>query len=173
MNIKYSYVPSRLLRNIPIDIIKIMHRLWFIVLLALASASASLAQKKCHRDCIKRGNCNAETGKCECPFGRTGEACEQDLLPACRATLDSPAYCGHVSLKSCDCIRQCHSYVCVTEPDGFIACETLSDMRSDRPCFERTRLGAAQTVDVPAEDEPDVIYYAGYRNGSQHVISYA
>jgi hypothetical protein len=38
----------------------------------------------CHPDCTKRGNCNAAEGRCECPFGLRGEACEQLAFPACR-----------------------------------------------------------------------------------------
>ena len=44
----------------------------------------------CDTNCRKFGNCNLETGECECPLGRAGKACENDKLPACRITPESP-----------------------------------------------------------------------------------
>lgn len=39
------------------------------------------------------GNCNPEDGKCQCPWGRTGDNCEVDALSACRLTPDHPREC--------------------------------------------------------------------------------
>ena len=41
-------------------------------------------RKECAPGCTRLGNCNAQTGECECPYGRAGPACEVLLLPACR-----------------------------------------------------------------------------------------
>ena len=61
----------------------------FIYLLFILT-SAQGALLSCPKGCIKYGNCNGETGNCECPFGRGGEACEIDLLPACRLSPEAP-----------------------------------------------------------------------------------
>jgi hypothetical protein len=60
--------------------------------------------KRCHPDCTKRGNCNLDTGQCECPFGLAGRACSQLLLPACRLvnlTLEEAEAQGHALLLTC------------------------------------------------------------------------
>ncbi|KAG2484064.1 hypothetical protein HYH03_017084 [Edaphochlamys debaryana] len=49
-------------------------------------------RKPCARGCLDRGNCNYETGRCECPWGWRGEACEVDFLAACRQTPDDPGH---------------------------------------------------------------------------------
>ncbi|PNW73463.1 hypothetical protein CHLRE_14g632823v5 [Chlamydomonas reinhardtii] len=38
----------------------------------------------CDPKCTERGNCNAEEGTCECPFGYTGPTCDLPLMPACQ-----------------------------------------------------------------------------------------
>ena len=86
----------------------------------LASKRTSRVRKEsapgCHPDCIKRGNCNLAEGRCECPFGLQGEACEQLAFPACRLvnmTLDQ-ADAANISLLitcaenmrlNCECHR--------------------------------------------------------------------
>ncbi len=46
--------------------------------------STGSAHKPCPAGCEARGNCNAEEGRCECPFGWTGPACEVAKFPACK-----------------------------------------------------------------------------------------
>jgi hypothetical protein len=46
--------------------------------------TAGSAHKPCPAGCEARGNCNSEEGRCECPFGWTGPACEVAKFPACK-----------------------------------------------------------------------------------------
>ena len=41
-------------------------------------------KKPCAAGCEERGNCNSEEGRCECPLGWVGPACEKNLMPNCR-----------------------------------------------------------------------------------------
>lgn len=65
-------------------------------------------QKECAKGCENRGNCNRETGECECPFGFVGPACEKLIYPACRSadTPDALPWYGYITPKSCECYRQ-------------------------------------------------------------------
>jgi hypothetical protein len=45
--------------------------------------------KPCAPGCEERGNCNIEEGRCECPYGWAGPACEQPVFPACRISNSS------------------------------------------------------------------------------------
>eukprot|EP00775_Hariotina_reticulata_P004063 gene4063-4310_t len=47
-----------------------------------ASEAIRVQLKSCPAGCEKRGNCNAEEGRCECPFGYVGPTCEKMLFPA-------------------------------------------------------------------------------------------
>ena len=128
--------------------------------------------KKCHRDCRKLGNCNLDTGECQCPFGREGAACEIDHLSACRPDPEGPAYCEHVMLKPCQCYRQCKAYTCNTD-EGH--CHPNFDLlRRDglHTCYERPALGDAQVADQPAEEEPDVLYYRGFEKDAKQNLTY-
>jgi hypothetical protein len=58
-------------------------RLWFHHNATLPSQWPE-QRKECAPGCTRLGNCNAQTGECECPYGRAGPACETLLLPACR-----------------------------------------------------------------------------------------
>ncbi len=58
-------------------------RLWFHHNATLPSHWPE-QRKECAPGCTRLGNCNAQTGECECPYGRAGPACETLLLPACR-----------------------------------------------------------------------------------------
>ncbi len=58
-------------------------RLWFHHNTTLPSQWPE-QRKQCAPGCTRLGNCNAQTGECECPYGRAGPACELLLLPSCR-----------------------------------------------------------------------------------------
>lgn len=58
-------------------------KLWFHHNLTIAKTWPTF-KKQCAPGCSKRGNCNHETGICECPYGRMGHECEKVILPACR-----------------------------------------------------------------------------------------
>lgn len=68
-----------------------------VIRLAVAALGLLLAVElarsqpfECESSCTKWGNCNPETGKCHCRWGRSGDNCEIDALPACRLTPDRP-----------------------------------------------------------------------------------
>jgi hypothetical protein len=135
----------------------------------------------CHKNCTKFGNCNQETGKCECPFGRIGKACEKDRLSACRLTPSSPAYCDEATLQSCDCLAQCYKYLC----GPLLNCDTIIDLNPTRKCYSRAKQTQKTTQDgnstlenfenrigVPYENEPNVSYYQNYPPFTQWEISY-
>ena len=59
--------------------------------LAGVGAAVGMIQVSSSQPCAPRaGNCNLETGKCQCRWGRLGDNCEVDALPACRLTPEHP-----------------------------------------------------------------------------------
>ncbi|EFJ41257.1 acetylglucosaminyltransferase [Volvox carteri f. nagariensis] len=90
---------------------------WVALLLAICSAlgfqeAVVKSVKQCAPGCTDRGNCNAETGDCECPWGYTGQACEVDRMAVCRQTPDDPGSCGTLWPKHCDCYQTCQRLYC-------------------------------------------------------------
>ncbi|KAG1665073.1 hypothetical protein FOA52_012492 [Chlamydomonas sp. UWO 241] len=75
--------------------------------------------KACVDGCGTVGNCNLETGNCECPWGRTGPGCAVDLLPHCYSSAERvmPS-CGTYVPKSCQCYRECFDFLCRTNRTG-------------------------------------------------------
>ncbi len=78
-------------------------------------SSTASSHSRCHANCTKRGNCNLETGQCDCPFGLAGRWCEQLLVPACRLvnlTLQAAEAQGHGLLLTCaqGSHRNCECY---------------------------------------------------------------
>ena len=126
----------------------------------------------CEKNCEKFGNCNREFGRCECPYGRDGDACEIDLLPACRLAKDGPAFCGPASLKSCECLRQCFHYICnLTQPHGVQLCDSLVRLDNERMCFERSTqsFDRKRVNDPPSINESGVKYYKGFLNLKEEI----
>ncbi|EFJ41400.1 acetylglucosaminyltransferase [Volvox carteri f. nagariensis] len=76
---------------------------------------AIVANKPCPAGCTSHGNCNGETGLCECRFGFGGPDCSTRLLPACHSAPDLatsiPGY-GHLFPKNCYCLRQLVNSAC-------------------------------------------------------------
>jgi hypothetical protein len=58
-------------------------KLWFHHNISLAKEWPEV-RKECHLECSTYGNCNFETGQCDCPYGKTGPACKEMFAPACR-----------------------------------------------------------------------------------------
>lgn len=58
-------------------------KLWFHHNVSIAKEWPEV-RKECHMECSTYGNCNHETGQCDCPYGRTGVACKEMFAPACR-----------------------------------------------------------------------------------------
>mmetsp|Transcript_30242 Transcript_30242/g.89753 ORF Transcript_30242/g.89753 Transcript_30242/m.89753 type:complete len:254 (+) Transcript_30242:71-832(+) len=80
-----------------------------VLVLALAlSARGSRSDRDCAPGCEAVGNCNRDTGTCECPVGRSGAACETWELGACRPSADSPVVFIAVNgpPRNCACFRQ-------------------------------------------------------------------
>jgi EGF-like domain len=142
----------------------------------------------CEKECTKYGNCNQETGECECPFGMTGPTCKEDKLSACRLTPTSPAYCDTSALQSCECLAQCYKYLC----GPLIKCDTMIDLGPSRVCYSRNStqteteevkeeglseeqnntLKRSKRVGVPYEIEPHVTYYRGFLPGAMTEMAY-
>jgi hypothetical protein len=153
---------------------------------------ASAQPFSCGKECYKFGNCNQETGECECPFGRIGKHCHKDQLSACHLSPTGPAYCDGFTLQSCECLAQCQDYLC---PDG--VCDTLSDLGPHRVCYSReeqkqkgkkakpnssadgngssgkeAKDDQILKIGVPYENETGVSYYLGYYPSFRTKISY-
>lgn len=112
--------------------------------------------KKCAPGCEQQGNCNAEEGRCECPYGYYGPTCEKEIFPACKLAPEATEmHCGERMPRSCECFRQCRKFYC---KGGKGACETPRDPWFVR-CFERVKpagnssTAAAVYSDVPEEWE--------------------
>ncbi|KAF8062027.1 glucuronosyltransferase [Scenedesmus sp. PABB004] len=100
---------------------------------ARAAAAAAAAAKKCTPGCELRGNCNAEEGRCECPFGYYGPLCNKEMFPACKMAANATEmHCGDRMPRSCECLRQCRAFFCPNRGK----CETPRDPWFVR-CFER------------------------------------
>ncbi|GFR41595.1 hypothetical protein Agub_g2319 [Astrephomene gubernaculifera] len=84
-------------------------------LLLAKNEPATVSNKECPIGCTKHGNCNGETGECECRFGFGGPDCGQRLMPACHNAPDLntslPAY-GHFYPKNCHCLKQLARAAC-------------------------------------------------------------
>jgi len=64
---------------------------------------------KCAESCSANGNCNEETGRCECPIGRTGADCSVEAAPACRLSDKYTTECssGNMGITTCACLEEC------------------------------------------------------------------
>jgi hypothetical protein len=112
--------------------------------------------KECPAGCEKVGNCNIEEGRCECPYGRTGPACEKEMFPSCKHNAQaSDMFCAEGGLVSCECARQCWSHYCGAGSKA--SCEIPRN--KDAICFERPGGAEKNLLDVPGEGEADVKYH--------------
>ncbi|KAG2444152.1 hypothetical protein HYH02_009091 [Chlamydomonas schloesseri] len=94
------------------------------------------ARRSCPRPCVNKGHCNYEKGRCECPWGYSGEACEVDRMAACRQTPDDPGSCGYIWPKNCECYRECYRLYCSRYGTDTNRCSSGwgSDIH-DAPCW--------------------------------------
>ncbi|PNW87478.1 hypothetical protein CHLRE_02g144100v5 [Chlamydomonas reinhardtii] len=127
--------------------------------------------KTCHPDCTKFGNCNGETGQCDCPFGLTGPSCQERLFPACHSSKDEgtvPHY-GTWYPKNCECIKQlrdwpgsCPDYLHYEgNSAAFLSpCFYDSVTHHNLLCFSyKGRDPAEQLSDSPPLDDPNVEWF--------------
>ena len=105
---------------------------------------ATAASKQCHPECTRRGTCNLELGRCDCPPFYTGADCSEPLFPACvkQWGLAMPvAPCGiHTQPafpSSCECVWECHELgldarqECLVEPKpGQTMAQAAADVKS-------------------------------------------
>ncbi|GIL81236.1 hypothetical protein Vretimale_1194 [Volvox reticuliferus] len=97
--------------------------------------------KTCDPGCNKYGNCNGETGQCDCPFGLAGPTCTEKLFPACHSSHDDgtlPHY-GDWYPKNCFCYKQlaAHPYSC----PSYLKYDGLG-FSPQAPCFYDTLLNS-------------------------------
>ena len=118
----------------------------------------------CHPDCGTHGNCNVELGLCECPFGYEGDACEVDVLSHCRLKPGAQADCGTLSLKSCQCMRQCLQFSKRRHHE-------IDFQQSNIKCFNRTNVD--QYHNPPNIDDPDVSYHVMSQENGELVLELA
>ena len=85
----------------------------------------SLSPRSCPPGCLLNGNCNKETGTCECNLGFKGPSCEETELGACRSSASSSVIgLGKRWPKSCLCWQQ------------------IFDFSYIKPHLQQTRAGA-------------------------------
>ncbi|EFJ39990.1 hypothetical protein VOLCADRAFT_100271 [Volvox carteri f. nagariensis] len=117
----------------------------------------------CHPDCVKRGNCNAEEGRCECPFGYTGPTCEEPLLSGCQRGPGLEPFFGVLVSRNCECLRQANRFFgCSPNND---TCTLASMSFHDVQCYTFPDLPPEQQYSqMPSLDQPGVQYYRGSIN---------
>ncbi|GIL91001.1 hypothetical protein Vretimale_17051 [Volvox reticuliferus] len=119
---------------------------------------------RCHENCTKNGNCNGDTGKCDCAFGYEGPTCESRTMPACHTShkTRSPPLYGTWSLKNCNCFRQLARIGC--PPLGDRECLYQALWNVSLACFEVEGIPPdQQTSDVPGDGfaNPSLRWYWG------------
>ncbi|GFR40151.1 hypothetical protein Agub_g707, partial [Astrephomene gubernaculifera] len=126
------------------------------------------------------GNCNGETGQCDCPFGLAGPACTERLFPACHSSheADTLPHIGTWYPKNCYCAKQllANPYSCPKYEHGdaraFCLYEIL--MEKDLLCYRYKSLPeSAQLSDSPPMDHPDLewVRMAPYPNLNERVLT--
>ncbi|KAG2431211.1 hypothetical protein HXX76_009739 [Chlamydomonas incerta] len=114
----------------------------------------------CDPRCTERGNCNAEEGTCECPFGYTGPACDLPLMPACQVGPGLEPFFGMMVPRSCECARQASRFFGCSADDN--TCRLFTMNYHDIRCYEfRGKPAAEQWSAMPLEGAADVDWMAG------------
>ncbi|CAI7822345.1 unnamed protein product [Closterium sp. NIES-54] len=65
-------------------------------------------RSRCSKRCSRHGTCNEELGRCDCPPGFTGDACEADAFPSCELAPGFRTPCAFPS--TCACARECRAF---------------------------------------------------------------
>ncbi|GIL78577.1 hypothetical protein Vretimale_6191 [Volvox reticuliferus] len=119
--------------------------------------------RSCHPDCTKRGNCNAEEGRCECPFGYTGPTCEEPLLPSCQRGPGLEPFFGVLLSRNCECLRQANRFFGCTPNND--TCTLLSMGFHHVQCYSFTGVPVSeQWSKMPSLDQAGVEYFRGMIN---------
>ncbi|KAG2447967.1 hypothetical protein HYH02_006996 [Chlamydomonas schloesseri] len=114
----------------------------------------------CDPRCTARGNCNAEDGTCECPFGYTGPTCETPLMPACQVGPDLEPFFGMMVPRSCECARQASRFFGCSADDD--TCRLYTMNYHDIRCYEfRGRPAEQQWSAMPLEGAEGVDWFIG------------
>ncbi|GIL47983.1 hypothetical protein Vafri_4706 [Volvox africanus] len=138
---------------------------WLVVLLvvirgALSANEAVLQVKKeCAPGCTNRGNCNFETGQCECPWGYAGPACEVDRMSACRQTQDDPGSCGTLWPKSCECYQACQRLYCGGALQSSFCTHELGQFMWDAHCWVAKNPNTAFGSRLPENFASETTWY--------------
>ncbi|KAG2494879.1 hypothetical protein HYH03_007118 [Edaphochlamys debaryana] len=134
-----------------------------LALVVVYAAEEVIEQARtCPERCTQNGNCNAETGKCNCNWGWEGEACEVDRLAACRQTPDDPGSCGYLWPKHCECFRACHNVHCPA-PEILGDCtHELGASDHDVRCWIHADPNHAINSELPDDWNTSTIWYDRY-----------
>lgn len=89
----------------------------------------------CAPGCELRGNCDRESGRCMCPWGYTGDACDVDQMGVCRQTEDDPGSCGLFFPKNCECMRACYRLYCRYGTDTAKCVRKWGEEVRESPCY--------------------------------------
>ncbi|GLC68059.1 hypothetical protein PLESTF_000640400 [Pleodorina starrii] len=140
--------------------------------LALGAEEAVIHQRKeCASGCNDRGNCNFETGQCECPWGYTGSACEVDRMAACRQTQDDPGSCGTLWPKHCECYLACQRLYCEKTADGLqstFCSHELGEFIENARCWVHRDPAAPVSSRLPVNFRAETAWYRHYPRGFEN-----
>ncbi|KXZ42907.1 hypothetical protein GPECTOR_112g277 [Gonium pectorale] len=108
-----------------------------VTLLASFGANGGVLKKplSCPAGCTERGNCNAETGRCECPWGYGGS-------------------CGNLWPKNCECYMLCQKMYCGSVVQNNFCTHELGRELPSARCWRHRDPAAPPTSLLPEEDDP-------------------
>ncbi|PNW87153.1 hypothetical protein CHLRE_02g111150v5 [Chlamydomonas reinhardtii] len=132
------------------------------------------AKKSCAAGCEENGNCNAETGECQCRFGYGGADCSQPILSGCLSARKKgavPQY-GLQFPKNCECYRQLLNISCYGSDfakDPFWCNQPAIWEWHTIKCYEYMDVPPEQQLsDPPEAGSTKVVWRQGVRNDSAH-----
>mmetsp|Transcript_15713 Transcript_15713/g.28113 ORF Transcript_15713/g.28113 Transcript_15713/m.28113 type:complete len:720 (-) Transcript_15713:811-2970(-) len=126
--------------------------------------------RPCAEGCTKKGNCNIEEGRCECPYGFAGPTCEVGLLSACQAKPDTSPFVGFFVPKSCRCLEQLVAFYYCNE--NACSSDIYFTAGENARCFKYKNGTDFEYSDLPEKSDPSVEYFRrfGFKSGRYESI---